>query len=173
MTVYARIGSPVGELLLVGEESGAARGGVALASVSMPGQRNAPAVRDGWTHAPGAFEEAARQFDAYFAGTATVFDLDLDRTGAGTAFQRRVWQAVDAVPYGTTTSYGRLADLAGIPRAAVRALGAAIGANPLLVVRPCHRVVGADGSLTGYAGGLDRKRRLLVLEGAAVPALTP
>jgi methylated-DNA-[protein]-cysteine S-methyltransferase len=85
--------------------------------------------------------------------------------GAGTEFQRRVWGAVDTIAYGETTSYGKLAESIGASRAAVRAVGTAIGRNPLLVVRPCHRIVGADGSLVGYAGGLERKRLLLELEG--------
>ncbi|MFD9128722.1 methylated-DNA--[protein]-cysteine S-methyltransferase [Kitasatospora sp. NPDC059571] len=164
MTVYTTIDSPVGELLLVGEESAAADGGTALASVSMTGQRRAPAVRPEWRRDEQALAEPVRQLRAYFAGEARSFDLP--RTTAGTDFQRRVWQALEEIPYGTTTSYGELAERAGIPRAAVRALGAAIGANPLLVVRPCHRVIGADGSLTGYAGGLDRKEFLLGHEAA-------
>ncbi|WP_405009417.1 methylated-DNA--[protein]-cysteine S-methyltransferase [Kitasatospora sp. NBC_01539] len=169
MTVYTAVDSPLGDLLLVGEESATAPGGIALASVSMTGQRNAALVRDGWRHAPERFDGIARQLRAYFSGSADSFDLE--HTATGTDFQRRVWQALDALPYGTTTTYGGLAERAGIPRAAVRALGAAIGANPLLVVRPCHRVIGADGSLTGYAGGLDRKRWLLDLEVGARPAL--
>lgn len=95
--------------------------------------------------------------------------------GVGTDFQRRVWDALETIPYGTTTSYGKLAERIGVSRAGVRALGTAIGRNPLLVVRPCHRVIGADGSLTGYAGGLDRKRQLLELERelGAEPGLEP
>ncbi|WP_354638482.1 methylated-DNA--[protein]-cysteine S-methyltransferase [Kitasatospora camelliae] len=162
MTVYTTVDSPLGELLLVGEESATAKGGTALASVSVPGQRRGAVVLDGWVRAPEAFGEITAQLQAYFAGTATGFDLEF--AVGGTEFQRRVWQALDAIPYGATTTYGRLAESIGAPRGAVRALGSAIGANPLLVVRPCHRVIGADGSLTGYAGGLERKARLLELE---------
>ncbi|MGW4645801.1 methylated-DNA--[protein]-cysteine S-methyltransferase [Kitasatospora sp. NPDC004289] len=161
-TRYTTLDSPCGPLLLVGEDSATARGGLALASVSMTGQRNAAVVQPDWVEDAAAFREVATQLRAYFAGGSDGFDLEF--TSRGTEFQRRVWAALERLPYGSTTSYGALADQAGLPRAAVRALGAAIGANPLLVVRPCHRVVGADGSLTGYAGGLDRKRQLLDLE---------
>ncbi|QMU75656.1 methylated-DNA--[protein]-cysteine S-methyltransferase [Streptacidiphilus sp. PB12-B1b] len=165
MTVHMTMESPLGALLLVGEESATAGGGAALASVSMTGQRNAAVVRPGWRRDPEAFAEIVRQFRAYFDDAATAgFDLEL--SSGGTAFQQRVWRAVDAIPSGATVSYGELARRIGAPRTAVRAVGTAVGANPLLVVRPCHRVVGADGALTGYAGGLDRKRYLLRHEGA-------
>ncbi|MEU1019120.1 methylated-DNA--[protein]-cysteine S-methyltransferase [Streptomyces sp. NPDC005898] len=163
MTVHTTIDSPLGELLLVGEPSATAKGGTALASLSMPGQKGAAVVREGWVRDDAAFETIAAQLRSYFAGSLTHFDVEYAE-GAGTAFQRKVWQALDTVPYGTTTTYGRLAEQLGLSRAAVRALGTAIGRNPVLVVRPCHRVIGADGSLTGYAGGLERKRLLLDLE---------
>ncbi|MEU1129088.1 methylated-DNA--[protein]-cysteine S-methyltransferase [Streptomyces sp. NPDC005900] len=163
MTVHTTIDSPLGELLLVGEPSATAKGGTALASLSMPGQKGAAVVREGWVRDDAAFETIAAQLRSYFAGSLTHFDVEYAE-GAGTAFQRKVWQALDTVPYGTTTTYGRLAEQLGLSRAAVRALGTAIGRNPVLVVRPCHRVIGADGSLTGYAGGLERKRQLLDLE---------
>ncbi|MET7361224.1 methylated-DNA--[protein]-cysteine S-methyltransferase [Streptomyces sp. NPDC005562] len=165
MTVHTTFDSPLGELLLVGEESATAKGGTALVSLSMPGQKGAAVVRDGWTRDDAAFDAVTAQLRAYFAGSLTHFEIEY-AAGAGTAFQRRVWDALDTVPYGTTTTYGRLAEQLGLSRIAVRALGSAIGRNPLLVVRPCHRVIGADGSLTGYAGGLDNKRRLLDLEAA-------
>ncbi|MGA4847347.1 methylated-DNA--[protein]-cysteine S-methyltransferase [Streptomyces sp. G5(2025)] len=165
MTVYTTIDSPLGALLLVGEASGTAKGGTALASLSMPGQKGAAAVLDGWVRDDEAFTVITAQLRSYFAGSLTRFDIEY-AAGAGTAFQRKVWDALDALPYGTTTTYGRLAEQLGLSRAAVRALGTAIGRNPLLVVRPCHRVIGADGSLTGYAGGLERKRLLLDLEAA-------
>jgi methylated-DNA-[protein]-cysteine S-methyltransferase len=161
MTVYTTQSGPLGELLLVGEER--ADGTVALDSVSVPGQKRGTVVREGWRYAPEAFTAVIAQLGAYFAGTLTRFEVET--TTRGTDFQRRVWRALETIPYGTTTTYGELAAGIGAPRAAVRALGSAIGANPLLVVRPCHRVIGADGSLTGYAGGLDRKSRLLALEG--------
>ncbi|MFD0527843.1 methylated-DNA--[protein]-cysteine S-methyltransferase [Kitasatospora arboriphila] len=99
------------------------------------------------------------QLTAYFAGTRTTFDLRLDPEGS--EFRRQVWQALEDIPYGSTVSYGELAAAAGLPPTAVRAVGGAVGANPLLVVRPCHRVVGASGALTGFAAGVDRKRWLL------------
>ncbi|MEU5026483.1 methylated-DNA--[protein]-cysteine S-methyltransferase [Streptomyces milbemycinicus] len=164
MTVYTTVDSPLGELLLVGEESKSAKGGTALASLSVPGQKGGAVVQDGWRRAPEAFAEIVSQLRDYFDGGLTRFDIEY--VTRGTAFQQRVWQALDAVPYGTTTTYGRLAEQIGAPRAAVRALGTALGANPVLVVRPCHRVIGANGSLTGYAGGLERKQQLLAHEGA-------
>lgn len=166
VTVYTTIGSPLGELLLVGRESATAKGGVALASVSLPGQKGAAVVQDGWVRAPEAFEEIAGQFRAYFDGTLTQFDLEY--VDGGTDFQRRVWRALDTVPYGETVTYGQIAERVGSSGAGVRAVGTAIGRNPLLVVRPFHRVIGADGALRGYAAGLARKERLLGLEGALV-----
>ncbi|GGV35519.1 methylated-DNA--[protein]-cysteine S-methyltransferase [Streptomyces spectabilis] len=165
MTVYTTLDSPLGDLLLVGEPSATAKGGTALASLSMPGQKGAAAVQDAWIRDDEAFTAIADQLRAYFAGALTQFEIEY-ATGSGTDFQRKVWDALDSVPYGTTTTYGALAARLGLSRAAVRALGTAIGRNPLLVVRPCHRVIGADGSLTGYAGGLERKRQLLDLETA-------
>lgn len=164
MTVYAHAGGPLGEMLLVGEES--ADGRTALASLSLPGQKGGAVVQDGWRHAPEAFEGIAAQLRAYFAGRLTRFDIAY--ADGGTDFQRRVWQALEDIPYGTTVTYGQIAARVGSPGAGVRAVGTAIGRNPLLVVRPCHRVIGADGALRGYAGGLERKERLLGLEGALV-----
>jgi methylated-DNA-[protein]-cysteine S-methyltransferase len=106
-------------------------------------------------------EEAVRQLQAYFAGELSVFDLPL--AAAGTDFQQRVWAALRTIPYGTTVTYGEIARRIGSP-AAVRAVGLANGSNPLGIVVPCHRVIGADGKLTGYAGGVWRKERLLALE---------
>jgi methylated-DNA-[protein]-cysteine S-methyltransferase len=169
MTVYMTIGSPVGKLLLASQAKPGSRVGVALEWVSMPGQRNAPVVRDDWRRDPAAFAEVIRQITAYFAGELKVFDLEL--APRGTEFQRRVWRALDSVRYGTTITYGRLASRLGIPRDRIQALGAAIAANPLLIVRPCHRVIGADARLRGYAGGAERKQQLLVHEGALQPML--
>jgi methylated-DNA-[protein]-cysteine S-methyltransferase len=164
MTMYTTFDSPLGELALTGERT--EESGFVLTGLTVPGQSPAPglgvALRD-----PSPFAEAERQLAAYFAGRLREFDLPL--ASAGSAFRRRVWSALDAVPYGRTVSYRALADAAGAP-GAVRAVGGAVGANPLLVLRPCHRVIGSDGTLTGYAGGLERKRALLALEGAAVPA---
>ena len=139
----------------------------------MSGQRYAPKVRDGWVADPEAFADVTRQLGEYFAGARTEFkfEFELGYAVAGTDFQRMVWDALDAIPHGTTTTYGALAAQLGLPRDRVQALGAAIGANPLLIVRPCHRVVGADGSMRGYAGGVERKQWLLALEGAIAPLL--
>ena len=161
MNIYTTMESPVGELLLAGRERD---GGVTLTSVTMAGQRNAPAVRDGWRRDPAAFAEVIRQLTAYFAGELTVFSLDLDPRG--TEFQQRVWHALDSVAYGTTTTYGQLAEQLGVPRDRIQALGAAIAANPLAIICPCHRVIGSDGTMRGYAGGVERKQQLLAHEGA-------
>ncbi len=112
--------------------------------------------------------EAHDQLAAYFAGRLRVFDLPL--RPAGTGFQRRVWEVLASIPWGTTTTYGAVADRLGLPPGASRAVGAANGANPIPVVLPCHRVLGADGTLTGYAGGLERKALLLRLEGVPTEA---
>ncbi|MBA0052096.1 methylated-DNA--[protein]-cysteine S-methyltransferase [Streptomyces sp. AJS327] len=157
-TVYTTHPSPLGELLLTGD-------GHALASVTVPGQRGRGVVQPlpEWTHDQRAFAAAREQLDAYFAGDLTAFQLELHAPAP--EFTRRVWEALDALDYGETVSYRDLATRAGATPGAVRAVGGAVGANPLLIVRPCHRVIGASGALTGYAGGLDRKRRLLELEG--------
>lgn len=166
MTAYTTVASPLGDLLLVGEPSPA---GVSLTSLSMPGQRSAPAIRPGWLPGKDAFAGITGQLAAYFAGTLTRFDIEF--TAAGTAFQRRVWHAVEQIPFGMSATYGRLAGQLGVPRDRIPALGAAVGANPLLLVRPCHRVIGADGSMRGYAGGVERKIQLLTHEGVLPPAL--
>jgi methylated-DNA-[protein]-cysteine S-methyltransferase len=167
MTSYMMTKSPVGELLLAGEET---TDGVALTSVSMSGQRYASVPRDDWRLSPEAFADAVSQLEAYFAGDLTVFDLDL--APRGTPFQQRIWRALDSIRYGTTITYGELAAQLGVPRDRIVALGAAVGANPLLIVRPCHRVIGADGTMRGYAGGVERKQWLLTHEGALHPMLT-
>jgi methylated-DNA-[protein]-cysteine S-methyltransferase len=166
MRIYTTIESPLGALLLVGEETPA---GVTLASVSVPGQKGGPAVEPGWRRDPAAFEKIETQIRAYFDGAIDRFDLPL--ATRGTEFQRRVWAALDEIPYGSTITYGQLAERVGAPRDRIRAVAAAVGANPWLIVRPCHRVIGADGSLTGYAAGVERKRELLTHEGALQPQL--
>src|SRR5690348_11414732 len=158
MNMYTTTASPLGDLLLVGDET-------ALSSDSMAGRRKAPAGR----RDAGPFAEVTRQLEAYFAGDLTRFDIRF--AASGTEFQQRVWRALDEIPYGTTTTYGTLAAQLGLARDRIQALGAAIGANPLLLVRPCHRVIGADGSMRGYAGGVERKAWLLDHEGALQPAL--
>ena len=166
MTVYTTLACPLGELLLTGEVT---RDGVTLTSLSMPGQRNAQTAQPSWRWDADTFAEVVRQLEAYFAGQLTGFAVEF--TPSGTDFQRRVWRAVEEIPCGTTTTYGALAGRLGLPRERIQALGAAIGANPLLLVRPCHRVIGADGSMRGYAAGVERKVQLLAHEGALQPTL--
>lgn len=158
VTYWTEVDSPVGLLLLTAGADGT------LTSLSVPGQKGGRSVQDGWQRDTGPFRAAGEQLAAYFAGELKEFRLPL--RAEGTAFRERVWDALDSVPYGATTTYGEIAARIGASRPAVRAVGGAIGANPLLILRPCHRVIGADGSLTGYAGGLERKTRLLSLEGA-------
>ena len=157
VTYWTRIVSPVGELLLTADAEGA------LTSLSVPGQKGGRSVEAGWLADAGPFRAAEEQLAAYFAGELKEFRLEL--RAHGTEFRERVWDALDGVPYGGTTTYGEIAARIGASRMAVRAVGGAVGANPLLIVRPCHRVIGAGGAMTGYAGGLERKVRLLTLEG--------
>lgn len=112
----------------------------------------------------GVILKAKEQLEEYFSDKRRIFDLPLAMSG--TTFQQRVWTAVNTIPFGQTTTYLKLSQKLGNP-AAIRAVGAAIGANPILVIIPCHRIIGTNGQLTGYAGGLDRKERLLMLEGRA------
>jgi methylated-DNA-[protein]-cysteine S-methyltransferase len=158
--LYTSVDSPIGELLLLGD-------GHALHGLWMRPGRTAFA-RPGWTRADGPFEDARGQLDEYFAGRRLTVDLPLAM--AGTPFQVRVWRALLEIPYGETTTYGELARQVrpGGGWQAARAVGAANGRNPIAVVVPCHRVIGADGSLTGYGGGLERKRFLLDLEAAVL-----
>jgi len=155
---YRHIDTPIDRLLLVGDDGG-------LHAIRFPteGERSRP--QSHWRRDDGAFAEAARQLTAYFAGDLTRFDLPLHITG--TDFRRRVWSELQTIPYGETISYAALANRIGRPRA-FRAVGAANGANPLPIVVPCHRVIGSDGSLTGFGGGIEVKRFLLALEGVAV-----
>jgi methylated-DNA-[protein]-cysteine S-methyltransferase len=147
--------SPLGPLTLRGGPDG-------LRAIEFPGRDGAPVPDE---HAPAAFEEPVRQLEEYFAGERKAFDLPLDLHG--TPFQRAVWERLLEIPYGSTTTYGELARELGRPDRA-RAVGAAVGRTPVPIVVPCHRVVGADGSLTGYGGGLERKSALLALERHAV-----
>ncbi len=158
--VQTRYASPLGPMIV----AATARG---LAGVWFEGQRHLPDSSH-WPRQPQhpVLRQAIAQLDEYFADQRTRFDLPLDLQG-GTAFQQSVWQALLAIPSGDTTSYGTLSQRIGKP-AAVRAVGAAVGRNPLSIVVPCHRVLGSDGSLTGYAGGLNRKSALLRLEGALI-----
>jgi methylated-DNA-[protein]-cysteine S-methyltransferase len=119
-----------------------------------------------WVEDADSFAEVARQLDAYWRGDLTTFDIPMDPPG--TEFQKQVWAALTDIPYGTTVTYGAIADKIGKPRA-VRAVGRANGSNPIAVIVPCHRVIGANGSLTGYAGGVDKKAKLLEMEGRFSP----
>ena len=149
-TAYTVVDSPIGEILLTAEDG-------ALTRLYMSPFHLDPA----WRHDPAALAEPVRQLAEYFAGERTAFELEL--RPQGTAFQQAVWAKLLEIPYGETTSYGALALELGDPRK-VRAVGLANGRNPISIVVPCHRVIGADGSLTGYGGGLERKRHLLDLE---------
>jgi methylated-DNA-[protein]-cysteine S-methyltransferase len=157
---YAIIPTPIGDLVAWGEDH-------SLRALEFADSRTESPLETGWKRDDSAFGQLAEQLRAYFAGELTCFDLTLE-TG-GTPFQRRVWDALQKIPYGTTTTYGALAAEIGQPRA-VRAVGAANGRNPISIVVPCHRLVGADGSLTGYGGGLERKRWLLEHERATATA---
>jgi methylated-DNA-[protein]-cysteine S-methyltransferase len=160
VTSWSEVASPIGTLLLTGD------GGV-LGGVYMERHRHGPEpeVRSGQRDDP-AFKAAREQLEAYFAGQLTVFDLPL--APQGTEFQQRVWMALRDIPYGETISYAELARRIGKPLA-VRAVGGANGRNPISIIVPCHRVIGADGSLTGFGGGIERKRWLLRHEASHVP----
>ncbi len=153
-TVYTRMDSPIGELLLAGD-------GLALSLLHMMEGRHPVRIGSEWRRDDDAFAGARAQLGEYFEGRRTSFDVPLALDG--TPFQLRVWRALLEIPYGETTSYGELARRIESPRA-VRAVGLANGRNPIAVIVPCHRVIGADGTLTGYGGGLERKRLLLELE---------
>src|SRR5277367_4084024 len=153
--IYARMESPVGNLLLVGDEAG-------LRSVNFAGSKRAAEVLPEWREDGGALSEVVRQLSAYFAGELREFKLEL--APAGTEFQLRVWQELRRIPYGETITYGELARRVGNIKAS-RAVGLANGCNPIAIIVPCHRVIGSDGSLTGFGGGLRNKEILLELEG--------
>jgi methylated-DNA-[protein]-cysteine S-methyltransferase len=150
---YTTFGSPVGPLLLAGDAQ-------ALRRVSFESKRSSPQQAD-WKQNRGAFAEVIRQLQAYFRGELKEFDLPLAMEG--TEFQLRVWNKLREIPYGETISYAQLAGRIGNPKA-VRAVGLANGSNPIPIIVPCHRVIGSDGSLTGFGGGLTTKRKLLELE---------
>lgn len=148
---YGHAASPVGPLLLTARADG-------LAGIYLNPQRGGPVPADGWLEDESRFDRARRQLDEYFAGDRRSFDLRL--APRGSPFQLAVWAALCEIPYGETCSYGELARRIGAPGAA-RAVGGANNRNPLAIVVPCHRVIGADGSLSGYAGGTDIKAWLL------------
>ncbi len=147
---FSYVDTPIGAILIVGD-------GTSIIETYFAGARPKP----DWIRDDEAFAEAAVQLRAYFAGDRTAFDLPL--APRGTEFQRSVWSALLEIPYGQTTTYSAIAATISRP-AAVRAVGAANGANPIPIIIPCHRVIGANGSLTGFGGGLDVKRQLLALE---------
>ena len=148
------VDSPVGPLTLVGRDG-------RLRHLRMVDQTYEPS-HDGWERDDTAFDDAVAQLEAYFAGELLDFHLELDLVG--TDFQRRVWAALLTIPYGQTRTYGEIARQIGSPAGASRAVGLANGHNPIGIIVPCHRVIGANGSLTGYGGGIDRKRQLLDME---------
>ena len=153
---YSTLTTPIGELVLTADDDGA------LTAVHLPNRRPETA---GWERDDEHLADARRQLTEYFAGERKTFDLPL--RPAGTPFQLRVWEALLQIPYGETASYGEIARELGEPGHAhrlARAVGAANGRNPIAIVVPCHRVIGSDGSLTGYGGGLECKRALLDLE---------
>jgi methylated-DNA-[protein]-cysteine S-methyltransferase len=157
MTRFARYESPLGPMFATAEDDG-------ITHIEFEGAKYAPEARSDWIEDPRSPDLAAcgTQLAEYFCGSRTQFDLRLAPRGSD--FQQRVWKEIAGVRYGQTISYAELARRAGAPGQA-RAAGAATGRNPVSLVIPCHRIVGSDGSLTGYAGGLERKRELLELEG--------
>jgi methylated-DNA-[protein]-cysteine S-methyltransferase len=156
------VSSPIGRLLLTGD-------GHALSGLWMLDAGRGSALEAGLTPSPEAFGAVAAQLEEYFAGQRKEFTVPL--APSGTAFQLTVWEQLTKIPYGSTISYGDVARALGKRLVAARAVGLANGRNPISVIVPCHRVIGSDGSLTGYGGGLERKELLLRLEGASTPAL--
>lgn len=152
---YEQLETPIGTLLLVANERG-------LERIEFPVTSGTHTINPAWSRGGAIVEETARQLSEYFAGERQQFDLPLN--ASGTTFMKSVWEELTRIPFGETTSYGSIANTLGKPSAA-RAIGSANGKNPIPIVVPCHRVIGADGSLTGFAGGLDIKRQLLELEG--------
>lgn len=163
MKLFTTMPTPVGDMLLVGSRES---GRFTLTGAYFIGQRHELALDDGWCPDPEAFASVTTQLDEYFAGRRVSFDLPLEFHG--TPFQESVWRTLQEIPYGTTWSYRELAEKSG-HGGKVRAVAAAVGRNRIGVIVPCHRVIGSDGSLTGYAAGLDRKRWLLAREGVILP----
>ena len=162
-TIFTIIPSPLGDILLARNEKG-------LSHISFQEGTSAIEVTAVWQQDHAAFPDATAQLNAYFAGELREFDLPL--APDGTLFQQTVWGALQTIPYGTTSTYGELAAEIGRPTAS-RAVEAANGRNPLAIVIPCHRVIGANGKLTGYRGGLKLKEALLELEGNGSLSLAP
>jgi methylated-DNA-[protein]-cysteine S-methyltransferase len=159
---YDIVDTPIGRLLLTGNEQ-------ALSGLFMlDGGRHQMALRGDWERRPGGFAAAARQLGEYFGRERTEFDLPL--APRGTEFQLAVWAELTRIPYGNTASYGDVARALGKSLVASRAVGLANGKNPISIIVPCHRVIGADGSMTGYGGGVERKEWLLRHEGLLISA---
>lgn len=156
--IYTYVPSPLGDLLLVRDRPDPGSGPGALTGLYLPTGRHATTRPRSGTRDDTGFDDVRRQLDEYFAGDRRRFDLPL--RAVGTAFQARVWAALAEIPYGETTSYGAVAATIGVP-SAFRAVGLANGQNPISIVVPCHRVIGANGSLSGYGGGVAAKRWLL------------
>jgi methylated-DNA-[protein]-cysteine S-methyltransferase len=167
--VYTTVDSPVGELLIVGSRDELS-GQLALTGLYMSGQRYEPLPAVDWVRDGRLFAGAVEQLFAYFAGESKDFDIPLAPRGSG--FQRSVWSALSQIGFGSTRTYGEVADTVA-DRTKTRAVAAAIGRNPIGIVVPCHRVLGADGTLTGYAGGLARKRWLLDHEASVSGSVLP
>jgi len=157
---YTHIDSPVGSLMVAGDDE-------ALHYLSLPSSPKAIRPQSDWRQTDAPFSEVRRQLAAYFGGELRQFDLPHFLTG--TAFQKSVWRHLSTIPFGETQSYGQLAAALDHPRAS-RAVGAANGSNPLPIILPCHRVIGGDGSLTGFGGGLPTKEYLLRHEGVLTPS---
>jgi methylated-DNA-[protein]-cysteine S-methyltransferase len=151
---YTRMESPVGRLLMAADAQG-------LRQLSFESSKRAASVQPDWSEDKAPFAEVIRQLQAYFRGELKKFELPL--APQGTEFQLRVWNSLRSIPYGETISYAQLAQNIANPKA-VRAVGLANGCNPIPIIIPCHRVIGSDGSLTGFGGGLPNKKKLLALE---------
>jgi methylated-DNA-[protein]-cysteine S-methyltransferase len=159
--LYTTFHSPLGELLLVGD-------GHSLQRLSMQSGLRPAAINSDWQQSDRHFTTVREQLEEYFDGVRRGFEIQLALRGS--TFELRVWEELRRIPYGQTTTYGELARALGLPDAA-RAVGVANARNPVAVIVPCHRVIGAGGALTGYGGGLDRKRLLLELEAGVLPLL--
>ncbi len=160
VTYYTHFSSPVGRMLLTSDGTG-------LSGLYMEQYKHGEDIGEGWIENKGAqpFPETERQLEAYFTGTLTEFSIPLAMRG--TPFQLRVWEELQTIPFGATISYGELARRVG-NKGASRAVGLANGRNPVSIIVPCHRVIGSDGKLTGYGGGLPRKAALLHFEGSVI-----
>ncbi|HTQ09463.1 MAG TPA: methylated-DNA--[protein]-cysteine S-methyltransferase [Fimbriimonadaceae bacterium] len=161
MVYFELIPSPIGQLLVTAN-------GESLTGLYLENHKGGPAVQPAWRRDPAKFAAAKEQLARYFAGDLESFDLPISLEG--TPFQMSVWKLLQEIPYGQTTTYGEIARQLGDPNAS-RAVGTAVGRNPISIIVPCHRVLGAGGTITGYAGGVERKRALLDLE-SRQPALS-